>query len=108
MMKFPFSCRRVLSWSAVVSLALMLTSCYFYKDKDDAHQEEDLIANIEGYGIDTIAVEPGDTLCSARVDDVLRHYPEFYHAAKTKRLRRPMSNGRKWRPKPVWAPRPKS
>ena len=82
MMKFPFSCRRVLSWSAVVSLALMLTSCYFYKEKDDAHQEEDLIANIEGYGIDTIAVEPGDTLCSARVDDVLRHYPEFYHAAK--------------------------
>ena len=61
----------------------MLTSCHYYKEeKDGAQQEEDLIANIEGYGIDTIAVEPGDTLCSARVDDVLRHYPEFYHAAK--------------------------
>lgn len=61
----------------------MLTSCHFYKEeKDGTNQEEDLIANIEGYGIDTIAVEPGDTLCSARVDDVLRHYPEFYHAAK--------------------------
>ena len=83
MNKFQFNCRRVLSLSAVVSLALMLTSCHYYKEeKDDAHQEEDLIANIEGYGIDTIAVEPGDTLCSARVDDVLRHYPEFYHAAK--------------------------
>ena len=83
MMKFPFNCRRVLSWSAIVSLALMLTSCHYYKEeKEDTHQEEDLIANIEGYGIDTIAVEPGDTLCSARVDDVLRHYPEFYHAAK--------------------------
>ena len=58
-------------------------TCHYYKEeKDDTHQEEDLIANIEGYGIDTIAVEPGDTLCSARVDDVLRHYPEFYHAAK--------------------------
>ena len=83
MMKFQFNCRRVLSLSAVVSLALMLTSCHFYKEeKDDTRQDEDLIANIEGYGIDTIAVEPGDTLCSARVDDVLRHYPEFYHAAK--------------------------
>ena len=61
----------------------MLTSCHYYKEeKDNTHQEEDLIANIEGYGIDTIAVEPGDTLCSARVDEVLRHYPEFYHAAK--------------------------
>ena len=83
MMKLRFNCRRVLSLSAVVSLALMLTSCHYYKEeKDDTHQDEDLIANIEGYGIDTIAVEPGDTLCSARVDDVLRHYPEFYHAAK--------------------------
>ena len=69
-MKLEFKCRRVLSWSAVVSLALMLTSCHYYKEeKDDTHQEEDLIANIEGYGIDTIAVEPGDTLCSARVDE---------------------------------------
>ena len=83
MMKSLYNCRRVLSWSAVVSLALMLTSCHYYKEeKDGTHQEEDLIANVEGYGIDTIAVEPGDTLCSARVDDVLRHYPEFYHAAK--------------------------
>ena len=83
MNNFPFNCRRVLSLSAVVSLALMLTSCHYYKEeKDNTHQDEDLIANIEGYGIDTIAVEPGDTLCSARVDDVLRHYPEFYHAAK--------------------------
>ena len=82
-MKSLYNFRRVLSLSAVVSLALMLTSCHYYKeDKDDTHQEEDLIANIEGYGIDTIAVEPGDTLCSARVDEVLRHYPEFYHAAQ--------------------------
>ncbi|MBQ3364433.1 MAG: hypothetical protein IJG42_10855 [Muribaculaceae bacterium] len=83
MIKNQFNCRRVLSLSVVVSLALMLTSCHYYKEeKDGTHQEEDLIANIEGYGIDTIAVEPGDTLCSARVDDVLRYYPEFYHAAK--------------------------
>ena len=83
MMKSLYNCRRVLSLSVVVSLAWMLTSCHYYKEeKDGAHQEEDLIANVEGYGIDTIAVEPGDTLCSARVDDVLRHYPEFYHAAK--------------------------
>ena len=83
MMKSLYNSRRVLSLSAVVSLALMLTSCHYYKEeKDGTNQEEDLIANIEGYGIDTIAVEPGDTLCSARVDDVLRHYPEFYHAAK--------------------------
>ncbi|MBQ6167263.1 MAG: hypothetical protein IJK41_07570 [Muribaculaceae bacterium] len=83
MMKSLYNFRRVLSLSAVVSLALMLTSCHYYKEeKDDTHQEEDLIANIEGYGIDTIAVEPGDTLCSARVDEVLRHYPEFYHAAQ--------------------------
>ena len=83
MMKSLFNCRRVLSLSAVVSLALMLTSCHYYKEEQsNTNQDEDLIANIEGYGIDTIAVEPGDTLCSARVDDVLRHYPEFYHAAK--------------------------
>ncbi len=83
MIRIQFNCRRVLSLSVVVSLALMLTSCHYYKEeKDGTHQEEDLIANVEGYGIDTIAVEPGDTLCSARVDDVLRHYPEFYHAAK--------------------------
>ena len=83
MMKSHLNCRRVLSLSVVVSLALMLTSCHYYKEeKDNTHQDEDLIANIEGYGIDTIAVEPGDTLCSARVDEVLRHYPEFYHAAK--------------------------
>jgi hypothetical protein len=83
MMKRQFNFRRVLSLTVVVSLALMLTSCHYYKEeKDGANQEEDLIANIEGYGIDTIAVEPGDTLCSARVDEVLRHYPEFYHAAK--------------------------
>ena len=83
MMKSLYNSRRVLSLSAVVSLALMLTSCHYYKEeKDGTNQEEDLIANIEGYGIDTIAVEPGDTLCSARVDDVLRHYPAFYHAAK--------------------------
>ena len=83
MMKYQFICRRVLSWSAVVSLALMMASCHYYKEeKDGTHQDEDLIANVEGYGIDTIAVEPGDTLCSARVDEVLRHYPEFYHAAK--------------------------
>ena len=82
-MKSLFNCRRVLSLSAVVSLALMLTSCHYYKEEQsNTNQDEDLIANIEGYGIDTIAVEPGDTLCSARVDDVLRHYPEFYHAAK--------------------------
>ena len=82
-MKLLYNCRRVLSLSVVVSLAWMLTSCHYYKEeKDGAHQEEDLIANVEGYGIDTIAVEPGDTLCSARVDDVLRHYPEFYHAAE--------------------------
>ncbi len=83
MMIIQFNCRRVLSLSVVVSLAMMLTSCHYYKEeKDNTHQEEDLIANVEGYGIDTIAVEPGDTLCSARVDDVLRHYPEFYHAAE--------------------------
>ena len=82
-MIIQFNCRRVLSLSVVVSLAMMLTSCHYYKEeKDNTHQEEDLIANVEGYGIDTIAVEPGDTLCSARVDDVLRHYPEFYHAAE--------------------------
>ena len=82
-MKLLYNCRRVLSLSVVVSLAMMLTSCHYYKEeKDNTHQEEDLIANVEGYGIDTIAVEPGDTLCSARVDDVLRHYPEFYHAAE--------------------------
>ena len=82
-MKSPLNFRRVLSLTAVVSLALMLTSCHYYKEEqDDTNQGEDLIANIEGYGIDTIAVEPGDTLCSARVDEVLRHYPEFYHAAK--------------------------
>ena len=70
MMKSLYNSRRVLSLSAVVSLALMLTSCHYYKEeKDGTNQEEDLIANIEGYGIDTIAVEPGDTLCSARVDD---------------------------------------
>ena len=65
MMKSLYNCRRVLYWSVVVSLALMLTSCHYYKEeKDGTHQEEDLIANIEGYGID------------------MRHYPEFYHAAK--------------------------
>ena len=41
-----------------------------------------MIENVQQMGIDTIEAVPGDTLCNTTVDEVLRHYPELYHATK--------------------------
>ena len=59
---------------------LFLSACGGRKQQDVSSAE--LIQAAENFDYDTVAVTPGDTLCSSEVDDVLRHYPEFYHATK--------------------------
>lgn len=67
----------------VLSLTIfsLLTSC----KKHSAKQK--LLSEVENYQIDTIKAKPVDTAnmnradsCRYRADEVLRHYPEMYHA----------------------------
>ena len=73
-------CKRILMLS-VAAFLLSLTSC---SDKKDTRRpsKQQLIDDIDHFGIDTVATAPGDTLCSPEVDDVLRHYPELYNATR--------------------------
>ena len=64
---------------------LFLSACGGRKQQDVSSAE--LIQAAEKFDYDTVAVTPGDTLCSSEVDDVLRHYPEFYHATKNAKKR---------------------
>ena len=61
-------------------MALLCTACNGKKDRTVASSR--LIESAEQLGIDTIEAVPGDTLCNATVDEVLRHYPELYHATR--------------------------
>ena len=51
-------------------------------NKSTKISSSDLIEASEQYGYDTVTVSAKDTVCSQNVDQVLRHYPEFYHATK--------------------------
>ena len=64
----------------VVCSALLLTACGGKKDRTATSSQ--LIEHVEHFGIDTIEAKPGEELGSNTVDGVLRHYPEFYHAAQ--------------------------
>ncbi len=63
-----------------VSIVLIQISCGGQKKKVVASSQ--LLNEIEQFGIDTIATEHKDTLCSQDIDKILRHYPELYHATK--------------------------
>ena len=65
-------------------MALLCTACND-KKKQRAATSSQLIENVQQLGIDTIEAVPGDTLCNETVDEVLRHYPELYHATKKAR-----------------------
>ena len=68
----------------IYCLALMLlTACGgTKKPQQERISSSELISAADNYGYDTVAVTPGDTVCNTEVDNVLRHYPEFYHATK--------------------------
>ena len=61
-------------------MALLCTACNGKKDR--AANSSQLIENVAQLGIDAVEAVPGDTLCNTTVDEVLRHYPELYHATK--------------------------
>ena len=65
-------------------MALLCTACNDKKPQRAATSSQ-LIENVQQLGIDTIEAVPGDTLCNETVDEVLRHYPELYHATKKAR-----------------------
>ena len=65
-------------------MALLCTACNDKKPQRAATSSQ-LIENVQQLGIDTIEAVPGDTLCNKTVDEVLRHYPELYHATKKAR-----------------------
>jgi len=60
--------------------ATVLTACGGNQQKHNR-----LIATADHYAIDTVAVAPEDTVVSPAADEVLRRYPELYHATKQAR-----------------------
>ena len=60
--------------------ALMLAACG--EKKAEQKSASDLIADVDHFQVDTIVVDPADTLVSGSVDHVLRHYPELFRAAE--------------------------
>lgn len=64
----------------VISL-LLLTACGGTQHRQSKTPSQ-LVETADEYGYDTIALKKNDTLCNAVVDNVLRHYPEFYHATR--------------------------
>ena len=63
--------------------ALLLAACGGKKAEQKSASE--LIADADHFQLDTIAVDPADTLVSSSVDHVLRHYPELFRAAEKAR-----------------------
>ena len=61
-------------------MALLCTACNDKQQRGATSSQ--LIENVQQLDIDTIETAPGDTLCNKTVDEVLRHYPELYHATK--------------------------
>lgn len=65
-------------------MVLLCTACND-KKKQRAATSSQLIENVQQMGIDTIEAVSGDTLYNTTVGEVLRHYPELYHATKKAR-----------------------
>ena len=63
--------------------ALLLAACGGKKAEQKSASE--LIADADHFQVDTIVVDPADTLVSSSVDHVLRHYPELFRAAEKAR-----------------------
>ena len=63
--------------------ALLLAACGGKKAEQKSASE--LIADADHFQLDTIVVDPADTLVSSSVDHVLRHYPELFRAAEKAR-----------------------
>ena len=59
---------------------LLLSACGGKKEHHTTSAQ--LIEDIQQFGIDSIEVTAGDTLVGTTVDQVLRHYPELYHATE--------------------------
>lgn len=59
---------------------LVLAACGGKKAEQKSVSE--LIADVDRFQMDTIAVDPADTLVSGSVDHVLRHYPELFRATE--------------------------
>ena len=63
--------------------ALLLAACGGKKAEQKSASE--LIADADHFQVDTIVVDPADTLVSSSVDHILRHYPELFRAAEKAR-----------------------
>ena len=59
---------------------LLIFACGGKKERSATSSQ--LVENVQQFGIDTIQTVPSDTLCNNSVDEVLRHYPELYHATQ--------------------------
>lgn len=67
--------KRTFAWIAAV---IVLAAC-----GGQQHNSTSRLKSVaDEFGYDTIAAQPDDMLCNESVDDVLRHYPEFYHATR--------------------------
>lgn len=61
-------------------LTLVLAACG--EKKAEQKSASDLIADVDHFQVDTIVVDPADTLVSGSIDHVLRHYPELFRATE--------------------------
>ena len=64
----------------IVFAMLLLSACGGKKGHHTTSAQ--LIEDVQKFGIDSIEVTAGDTLVGTTVDQVLRHYPELYHATE--------------------------
>lgn len=60
--------------------AILFTACGGKQER--TAKSSQLREVVEQFGIDTIKATPSDTICNNSIDEVLRHYPELYHATK--------------------------
>lgn len=64
-----------------IVISLLLVACGG-KQQHQRAEIRQLMETADKLGYDTITTNAGDTLCNIEIDNVLRHYPEFYHATK--------------------------
>lgn len=75
-----------LSFVLVLAALVVFSSCKS-EEKKRADAKQELIANIAHYGIEPVDTTGKAPLASADANEVLVHYPEFYHAVdNAKRL----------------------
>lgn len=71
-------------YSLLAVAGLALTACNSQSNQCSRapRTQQQLIEDAESFGIDTVVTAPTDTLVSTSVDNILRRYPELYHAVK--------------------------